>query len=56
MSAIYGSVYVVGKVRLSPPVESDPGAGADGSRLAPREPVPEGSSTPALGGGGDRAE
>jgi len=43
---------VVGKVRLSPRVGSDPGAGAGGSRLAPRKPVPEGSSTPDLGNGG----
>src|ERR1700675_3876560 len=44
--ARYGSVYVVGKVRLSPSVESDRGTGPGGTRRLPREPVPEGSSTP----------
>ena len=33
-----------------------PDAGAYGSRLFPREPVPEGSSTPDLGDGGGRPE
>lgn len=54
--ARYGSVYVVGKVRLSPSVESDRGTGAGGTRRLPREPVPEGSSTPDLGDGGGRPE
>jgi len=41
--ARYGSVYVVGKVRLSPSVER-PRRRRCGTRLAPRKPVPEGSS------------
>ena len=47
---------MVGKVRLSPSVESDRGTGAGGTRLPLREPVPEGSSMPDLGDGGGRPE
>jgi len=53
--ARYGSVYVVGKVRLSPSVETTSAPTLGGTRLAPREPVPEGSSMPDLGDGGGRA-
>jgi hypothetical protein len=35
---------------------NDRGAGADGTRLTPREPVPEGSSMPDVGDGGGRPE
>jgi len=53
--ARYGSVYVVGKVRLSPSVEATAAPALVQSRLLPREPVPEGSSTPDMGDGGGRA-
>jgi hypothetical protein len=42
-------------VRLSPSVETTSAPTLGGTRLAPREPVPEGSSMPDLGDGGGRA-
>jgi hypothetical protein len=54
--ARYGSVYVVGKVRLSPSVCSTSAPALVQSRLLPREPVPEGSSMPNLGDGSGRPE